>query len=482
MFTVRWIVFILYLAIVYFIGYWSYKRSKTLSDFYVAGKGLGRIPLVGTFTASFVSAASILGYVAFSYQNGWSLITIYGIGCAGGWMLLGFISDRLRNFDAGVTSPDIYAERYSSNVMRVWTAIVFIVWQTLFLIQQFMGVGYTVQGFLGIPYQAAVIIIGTTMIFYVVAGGMKSVVWTDTIQTVIMLLGVFIATFAVWKIGGGLSGINTLASKIVQEGRSSGFMLDALSGGRYSVFYVVMTAFSLAAVITCVPFYHRMFFSARTPKLARGTVGLATPLLIIFYLCLAFLGVAARVMLPEIETVDRAFLVLVDSVLAPILGTLILTCFVAAIMSTVDSLLMATGAMVSHDIYSKIINKKISPEQEMKITRISLVVIGVGGMLLSLKPPGTIMDMYNVIIAVVSSTLFPALMLGLFWRRATLEGAMVGSVAGFFSSWAWLAFGSATIPPSAVGIPVSTVLIIIISLMTPKPPEQAITQFFPSRR
>ena len=100
----RWIFFIGYLVIVYLIGYWSYKQTKGLSEFYVAGKDLGIVPLVGTFTASFVSASSILGYVAFSYGNGWSLITIYGIGCACGWTLLGFVSDRLRNFEAGVTT------------------------------------------------------------------------------------------------------------------------------------------------------------------------------------------------------------------------------------------------------------------------------------------------------------------------------------------------------------------------------------------
>lgn len=477
----RWSFFIGYLVIVYLIGYWSYKQTKGLSEFYVAGKDLGIVPLVGTFAASFVSASSILGYVAFSYGNGWSLITIYGIGCACGWTLLGFVSDRLRNFEAGVTSPDIYAVRYYNPKMRLWTAIVFIVWQSLFLMQQFMGVGYTIEQFLGIPYKVGLVIIGITMVIYVTSGGMRSVVWTDVVQAVVMLTGVLIAAIAVIKLGGGLSAINSSAMEIVTEARPRGFMLDALGGGQFTVSHILIESFALAAVICCVPFYHRMFFSARDGKLARGTIGLATPILILFYICLAILGVAARVMMPELEAVDRAFPSLVDKVLPPFLGTLVLTCIVAGIMSTLDSLLLAVGSMVSHDIYAGFINKKATEEQEMKVTRWALVIVGLGGMFLSFNPPATIMEMYHIMINVVSSTLFPPLILGLFWKRATYEGAMIGSITGFVSSWLWMSVGSKALPPAGVGIPLAIVVTILVSYLTPEPPQTALAPFFPSR-
>ena len=144
--------------------------------------------------------------------------------------MLGFVSDRLRNFEAGVTSPDIYAVRYYSEKMRLWTALVFILWQSLFLMQQFMGVGYTIEQFLGIPYKAGLIVIGVTMVIYVTSGGMRSVVWTDVIQSVVMLTGVLVAAVAVLKIGGGISAINAAAKEISTETLSQGFMLEALAG------------------------------------------------------------------------------------------------------------------------------------------------------------------------------------------------------------------------------------------------------------
>ena len=358
----RWTFFIGYLAIVYLIGYWSYRQATGLSEFYVAGKDLGIVPLVGTFVGSFVSASSILGYVAFSYGNGWSLITIYGIGCASVG-LLGFVGDRLAQLRSWCYLSDIYAVRYYSEKKRLWTALVFILWQSLFLMQQFMGVGYTIEQFLGIPYKAGLIVIGVTMVIYVTSGGMRSVVWTDVIQSVVMLTGVLVAAVAVLKIGGGISAINAAAKEISTETLSQGFMLEALAGGQFTVSKIVTEAFALAAVICCVPFYHRMFFSARDAKLARGTIGLSTPILIFFYMALALLGVAGRVMMPELSAVDRAFPALVDTALSPFMGTLVLTCIVAGIMSTLDSLLLAVGAMVSHDIYAGFINKDATEEQ-----------------------------------------------------------------------------------------------------------------------
>ena len=163
-------------------------------------------------------------------------------------------------------------------------------------------------------------------------------------------------------------------------------MLDALGGGQFTVSHILIESFALAAVICCVPFYHRMFFSARDGKLARGTIGLATPILILFYICLAILGVAARVMMPELEAVDRAFPSLVDKVLPPFLGTLVLTCIVAGIMSTLDSLLLAVGSMVSL-IFMPDLSIRKTEEQTKRVTRWALVIVGLGGMFLSFNPP-----------------------------------------------------------------------------------------------
>ncbi|MGE5485112.1 MAG: sodium:solute symporter family protein [Ignavibacteriales bacterium] len=478
--VLRWGLFLGYLVVMYVIGYYAYLRSTSLSEFYVADSSLGSIPLMGTFIASFVSASSVIGYTSFAYSNGWSLISIYGIGCAAGWALLCLTSAKLRRLEGAATSPDIFAMRYRNESLRTWIAVVFLVWQTLFLIQQFMGIGYVVEQFLGIPYKVGMTIIGVTIIVYVVSGGMRSVVYTDVIQAAIMLVGVFLACFTILSQVGGFSALMTKLAG-ASGGPSKlpvGGFADALAGGKFTLSYVVINAFSLAATIYCVPFYHRMFFSAKTQKLAKATVGLSTPFLVLFYIALAIIGTGARVLTPDVKAADKIFPILADQVLPPVIGTIVLTCIVAAIMSTVDSLLMACGAMFAHDIWGRLVEKKLSPKREMFITRVGLVAIGGAGLALSFNPPGTIMQMYNVMTAVVSSTLFPGLFVGLYWKRATAAGAFAGSVAGFASSWLWLLYGVKSIPSGLFGIGVGLIVLWVVSLVTRPVPMEQLTNFF----
>lgn len=480
MVALRWGFFIVYLAVMYSVGYWAFRRSTSLEEFYTANRGLGALPLVGTFVASFVSASSVIGYSSFAYTYGWALITLYGIGCAAGWALLNLTSAKLRRLEGAVTSPDIFAMRYGTESIRAWVAVVFIVWQTLFLIQQFMGIGYVVEQFLGIPYKVGMTIIGVTMIIYVVSGGMRSVVYTDIIQASIMLAGVFLAAGAILSKVGGFGGLIAALEK-ASGGPAKlpqGAFVDALAAGKFTVSYAVINAFSLAATIYCVPFYHRMFFSAQNQKMAKATVGLSTPILFVFYTALAIVGSGARVLLPDVKTADKIFPIVANQVFSPLLGTLVLTCLVAAIMSSVDSLLMAVGAMFAHDIWARFIAKDMKPRQELVVARVSLAVFGLVGLVLSFNPPGTIMQMYNIMMAVVSSTLFPGLFIGLYWKRATAQGALFGSVAGFVSAWAWVAYGPKTIPAGLFGIVVGSAVIWLVSIVTRPVPEELLGRFF----
>ncbi len=478
--VLRWSFFIVYLVLMYIVGYYSYLKSTSLSEFYVAGGSLGPIPLMGTFIASFVSASSVIGYTSFAYSNGWSMVSIYGIGCAAGWALLCLTSAKLRRLEGAATSPDIFAMRYKSESLRTWIAIVFLVWQTLFLIQQYMGIGYVVEQFLGIPYKVGMTIIGVTIIVYVGSGGMRSVAYTDVIQSAVMMVGVFLACFTLLSQVGGFSALMTKLAG-ASGGPSKlpvGGFVDALAGGKFTLSYVIINAVSVAATIYCVPFYHRMFFSAKNQKMAKATVGLSTPFLVVFYIALAVIGTGARVLRPDVQAADKIFPILADQVLPPLIGTIVLTCIVAAIMSTVDSLLMACGAMFAHDIWGRLIEKNLSPKREMFITRLGLVIIGGAGLALSFNPPGCIMQMYNVMMAVVSSTLFPGLFVGLFWKRATATGAFAGSVAGFASSWLWMLYGLKSIPSGLFGIGVGLVVLYAVSLATKPIPEEDLKRFF----
>lgn len=478
--TIRWMVFVLYLAIVYYIGFANQKKSSSsLDEFYVAGRKLGPFPLAGTFCASYVSAAFILGIMSLAYSNGVGAITINGLGFGGGWTLLTLMSKKLQRFE-GVTSPDIYAMRYESKVLRTWTAFLFAFNAVLFLVIQFKGIGTAVSGFLNIPNNLAILLIGGTIIFYVSTGGMKSVVWTDVIQAIIMITGVYLTAML---IAGkfGIPDIITQAGQLAEEGkRAAGYMLDPFAGGVYTPLSAFGTTFSLCAAVACVTFYHRMFFSARSIKAAKATTGVAAPFLIVFFFCIVFLGITGKVLVPNLASSDQVFPMLVNTVLGPTIGTIVLTCIVATIMSTVDSQLLAVGAIVSHDFYRTIINKNADTKKELHAVRLGIIIIGGLGMLIAILNPSQIMVIYYILNASIAATLFPMLILGLFWKSATAIGAIVGSVAGFITSWVWYAFfvKPTGIPTDLVAVPVAFALTIIVSLFTKRTSRQALAIFF----
>ncbi len=478
--TIRWTIFLIYLAIVYYIGFYNQKRSSSsLDEFYVAGRKLGPFPLAGTFAASYVSAAFILGIMSVAYTNGVGAITINGLGFGGGWTLLALMSKKLQRFE-GITSPDIYAARYESKILRTWTAFLFTFNAVLFLVIQFKGIGTAVSGFLNIPNNFAILLIGGTIIFYVISGGMSSVVWTDVIQAIIMITGVYLsASLIAGKFG--ISSILFQAGTIAEEGgRAAGYLLDPFAGGVYTPMSAFGTTFSLCAAVACVTFYHRMFFSARSVKAAKATTGVAAPFLIVFFFCIVFLGIAGKVLIPDLAAADQVFPALVNTVLGPTVGTIVLTCIVATIMSTVDSQLLAVGAIISHDFYKNLINKDSSMKEELRVVRMGIAIVGALGMLIAILNPSQMMVIYYMLNASIAATLFPMLILGLFWKGATAMGAIVGSVAGFVTSWVWYAFfvGKTGIPTDLVGVPVAFALTILVSLFTKRTSKQALSVFF----
>lgn len=473
----RYAAFIVYVAALIAIGLWGYRKFKSLEGFAVAGRTFGNLPMVGTFIGGFVSASSVIGYVAFAYQKGWALITVYGIGCAGGWMLLGFLSGRIRRIGKGLTSSDLYGLRFHSRANRVWFAIVFVIWNVFFLIQQYMGSGYILETFLRIPYAPAITIMAAVLIAYTVLGGMSSVVWTDVLQATIMVVGVFLSVIFAVHVSGGFSEIN---AAVAAKG-----LLTPNFGGKITIGFILGNLFALSAVIACVTYYHRHIMSARDTKTAMASIGLGTLVLIPFYISLCIIGIVCAKLFATLPTPDKAFPFLIDQYLPTAVAILVGICLMAAIMSTVDSLLIAVGIMAANDIYGEIYyslkGKKPSDQSILRLSRWCIAGAAVAGLLISYKPPGTIMVIYNVMIGIVSSTLFPALIMGLYWKRATKEGALVGSIVGLVTATLWKYLGPPTIPMALIGVPVGFIVIYIVSLLTKPTDEETLAVFFPKQ-
>jgi len=473
--VVRFVGFTIYLVVLLLIGRWGYRKFKTLEGFTVGERKFGKIPMVGTFVGGFVSAASVIGYVSFAYQKGWALITIYGLGCAGGWLLLGFLSGRIRRIGKGLTSSDIYGLRFNSSTLRIWFAIVFVLWNVFFLIQQYMGSGYLMEQFLNIPYAQAITFMAVILVLYTALGGMSTVVWTDVFQATVMVVGVLICVPYAVSSAGGFAAMN---AAVAEKG-----LLTFNLQGSIKPTYIIGNLLALSFVISCVTYYHRQMMAAKDQKTAMASIGLGTVVLIPFYLALCTIGIACAKLLPALDTPDKAFPTLVSGYLPMVVGVIVSICLLAAIMSTVDSLLIAVGIMSANDIYGEIYHRvtgKNLPEKRILwLIRWCIAGSALLGLLISYKPPATIMVIYNVMIGVVSSTLFPPLIMGLYWKRATKEGALIGSIVGLVTATLWKYLGPSSVPMALVGVPVGFITIYIVSLLTKPTDQETLAVFFP---
>lgn len=471
-----WLIFIIYCVFMLWIGYYGYKKTKDSSDYFVAGRSLGLGVSIPLFAAGFFSAASVLGMSSDVFENGWSFVAIYPVGLAAGWILLALVAPRFSRVRKNwVTTPDMYADRYySPKVMRGWMSFFVTLHMALLVIMGLTGAGAILGPFLNISYEASVILVGIIFVIYTGLGGMYSVAWTNVAQFIALAISVCgAAIFGIYR-SGGIAAINARLAEIDPA------MLTATIGGDLSPTYIVGTAFTLALGCPILAYYHRMFMSARSERVAVGMIGFSSILLSIVYAGVLYIGLSARVLLPyDMVSVDGAFGSLID-IMPTLFGSIALCGVIAALQSSVDSQLLSASSVIASDVYKKLGNKSdVSDRELMNVSRNSTFLIGTICVIVAYFRPASIIRLYVTIHTLSSSVLFAPLMLGLFWPRCTREAGVAGSIFGFIAALLWMIFGPESIPATLIVVPVCFILMIIISHLTPEPPEHVRETFFP---
>jgi cation/acetate symporter len=161
-----------------------------------------------------------------------------------------------------------------------------------------------------------------------------------------------------------------------------------------------------------------------------------------------------------------------------IVGGITVSGIIAAVQSSIDGQLLAASTMITHDFYQKRINPQVTERQQMILSRNVTLICGFSIIGLALFRPAPIMVLYDFIVAVNSSTLFPSLFLGLFWKRTTTLAANVGTIFGCLGGLAWYMTLHKTYPTPLVIIPTSIVLMVIISLVTKPNSNKVLSMYF----
>ena len=437
------IMFFVFIAGTLGLTVWAARRTKSASDFYTAGGGITGFQNGLAIAGDYMSAAAFLGVSGLIYLKGYDGV-IYAVSFLVGWpIILFFMAEKLRNLGK-FTFADIAAYRLGQKEIRTLAAFGTLSVVVLYLIAQMVGAGKLIQVLFGMEYEFAVILVGVMMIIYVTFGGMLATTWVQIIKACLLLTGVsFMAIMVLYHFDFNFESLAVSAVENHSAGESilapGGFISDPISAISLGMALMLGTA--------GLPHVLMRFFTVGNAKEARKSVVYATGFVGYFWIIITIVGFGAIAFLNS----DAGAAYFVDGKLfggnnmasihlSHMLGGNAFLGFISAvafatILAVVSGLTLAGASAISHDLYSNVINPNATDEQVVKISRITVVVVGFVGVILGIAfEQQNIAYMVGLAFGIAASANFPILFLSIYWRGLTTRGAFLGGLCGLLTA------------------------------------------------
>jgi cation/acetate symporter len=479
--------FTLYFA----IAWWA--RAASTSDFYVAGGGITPIQNGMAIGADWMSAASFLsmaGLIAFLGYGG----SVFLMGWTGGYVLLAMLLAPYMRKHGKFTVPEFIADRYYSKTARIVAVVCLIIASLTYIIGQMKGVGVAFSRFLEVDYGLGLAIGMAVVWFYAVLGGMKGITYTQIAQYVVMIFAYTIpAVFISFQLTGnpipqlGLgstladgSGVYLLdrLDQVVTELGFKEYTTDNMNGS------LDMFAYTMSLMIGTAGLPHVImrFFTVPSAKAARSSAGYALVFIALLYTVAPAVGAMARLNLMstieptagqhleyaerpqwfkdwektgllefedkngdgriqysadkttnEMVKVDNDIMVLANPAIANLPNwviALVAAGGLAAALSTAAGLLLAISSSISHDLMKGVLTPNLSEKNELLTGRIVMTLAILISGYLGLNPPGFAAGTVALAFGLAASSIFPALMMGIFSKKMSGTAAIAGMCFG----------------------------------------------------
>lgn len=437
------VMFILFVGATLYITYWASKRTRSRQDYYTAGGRITGLQNGLAIAGDFMSAASFLGISALVYTSGYDGL-IYSIGFLIGWPIILFlIAERLRNLGR-YTFADVASYRLQQKPIRTLSACGSLVVVALYLIAQMVGAGKLIQLLFGLNYHVAVILVGILMVLYVLFGGMLATTWVQIIKAVLLLAGAsFMALMVMKSVSFDFNTLFAEAVKVHPKGIAimspGGLVSDPISALSLGLALMFGTA--------GLPHILMRFFTVSDAKEARKSVFYATGFIGYFYILTFIIGFGAILLVsanPAFKDATGALLGGTNMAavhLANAVGGNFFLGFISAvafatILAVVAGLTLTGASAVSHDLYASVIkNGKATERDELKVSKITVVVPGLVAIALGiLFEKQNIAFMVGLAFSISASCNFPIIILSMYWSRLTIRGAMIGGWLGLLTA------------------------------------------------
>ena len=435
--------FIIFVGLTLYITYWASKRTKTAKSFYTAGGEITGFQNGLAISGDFMSAASFLGISGLVYLTGFDGL-IYSIGFLVGWpIILLLIAEPLRNLGK-YSFADVASFRLKQKPIRLLAACGSLFTVILYLIAQMVGAGKLIEILFGLPYYAAVLIVGGLMILYVTFGGMLATTWVQIIKAILLLSGAsLISILVLQEFDFNLNLFFIEATNIHSKG------IDILAPGGLISDPISAISLGLALMFGTAGLPHILmrFFTVKDAVQARKSVVYATGFIGYFYILTFIIGFGAIILVSQnplylddigglIGKNNMAAIHLAHAVGGEVLLGFISAVAFATILAVVSGLTLAGASAISHDLYANVFNhKKTNEKKEMQVSKIATIALGLLAIFLGIIfESQNVAFMVGLAFAIAASTNFPILLLSIYWKNLTTRGAVIGGSAGLLTA------------------------------------------------
>lgn len=489
-----------YIAGLVAIGWYFNKKQKSVTDFWLAGRRIGPAALGFSAAASWLTAGGILAVIGLYMMQGigsiWSFVAPNILAL----LIIAMLVGKIKNLPA-ITQPELLEQRYGSAV-RWPIALIITVVMILFAVADVTGLSLVLQVFYGIDPLYAAVIVAIAVSLYVTLGGLSAVVWTDVIQ--FAFLAIFTIAMAFAAVGTVVDGGLNIPAMGSSElfGNVPNTWWNPLSIG---IPMVLIFVFAIVPGWITEQDPWQKVWAARDAKSARLGMVLGSFMITVVFAACAVIAIALNAIYPEIAAMgfpagmalaEPALLAFVSErfASAPMIIAFSAIGLAAASMSCMDTFATSGASCISRDIYQRYIKPDATMKEMLVVNRVSVLIIVLAATAGSFVIPN-IIDAIHIATFIASASYFFPLMGGLYWKRATKEGAFAGMMIGFTVQVTLVALDLIKTPPMGasyletihpalmshgviVGMGLSAIAFFGVSLMTKPSSRVNLAPFF----
>ncbi len=479
--------FALYLGMMLTIGFFTFRKTKSTSDYFLGGRSVGPWFTALSAEASDMSGWLLMGLPGLAYFTGlqeafWTAVGLL-VGTYLNWL---FVAKRMRKYSIhakdSITIPEFLTNRFhdKSKVLQTISSIIILLFFIVYTASGFLASAKLFTAVFGMNYYIALFLGVVVILGYTLLGGYLAVVATDFLQGSLMFIAL-VATglIALFALGGPVHTFNELAA----FGEHFVNPFKTPPGTTYG-FLQIVSALAWGLGYFGMPHILIRFMSIRSNSEVKTSRRIAMTWVTIAMAAALLVGVVGKLFLLPLayetqSAAEAVFIASMQKIFPTFIAGFFLCAILAASMSTSDSQLLVASSAFSKDVYKALIRKNASDKETLLVSRLTVVAITIIAIFLAMDPTSSIFDIVSYAWAGFGATFGPVIIAALFWRRSSRNGAVAAMIGGLLTViiWKQLSGGVFAVYELLPGFIVASLCMVIFSLLEKNPDESVYKDF-----